>query len=132
MRLLVTNDDGIEAPGLHALAAAIADAGHDVVVAAPLLEMSGSGAAIGVMSIDAELLVSPAEIPGRPDIEAYGIDGPPALAVMAASPRGLRRRLPSSSPQASIPGTTPGAPCCTPAPSGLRSPRRTSECRRSR
>src|SRR6476620_3454003 len=84
MRLLVTNDDGIEAPGLHALAAALADAGHDVVVAAPLLEMSGSGAAIGIMSIDAELLVSPAEIPGRPDIEAYSIDGPPALAVMAA------------------------------------------------
>ena len=47
-------------------------------------DMSGSGAAIGIMSTDDELLVAPAEIPGRPDIEAYGIDGPPALAVMAA------------------------------------------------
>ena len=84
MRLLVTNDDGIEAAGLHALAAALADAGHEVVVAAPLLEMSGSGAAIGIMSLDEELLVSQAEIPGRPDIETYAIDGPPALAVLAA------------------------------------------------
>ncbi len=84
MRVLVTNDDGIEAPGIHALAAAMVDAGHEVVVAAPLRDMSGSGAAIGVMSAGEELLVSPAEIPGRPDIEAYGVDGPPALAVMSA------------------------------------------------
>ncbi|MDQ6696815.1 MAG: 5'/3'-nucleotidase SurE, partial [Actinomycetota bacterium] len=84
MRLLVTNDDGIEAPGIHALAAALVDAGHDVIVAAPMVEMSGSGAAIGIMSADTELLVAPADIPGRPDIEAYGVDGPPALAVMAA------------------------------------------------
>lgn len=83
MRLLVTNDDGIEAPGIHALAAALVDAGHDVVVAAPRHEMSGSGAAIGVMSVETELLVARAEIPGRPDIEAYSVDGPPALCVMA-------------------------------------------------
>lgn len=84
MRLLVTNDDGIEAPGIHALAAALADAGHEIVVAAPMHEASGSGAAIGIMSADAELVVAPTEIPGHPDIEAYAIDGPPALAVMAA------------------------------------------------
>jgi 5'-nucleotidase len=84
MRLLVTNDDGIEAPGIHALAAALVDAGHDVVVAAPHAEMSGSGAAIGVMSAETDLIVAPANIPGRPDIEAYAVEGPPALAVMAA------------------------------------------------
>lgn len=83
-RLLVTNDDGIEAPGIHALAAALADAGHDIVVAAPLHEMSGSGAAIGIMSAETDLLVSSFKMPDRPDIEAYGVDGPPALAVMAA------------------------------------------------
>ena len=36
MRLLVTNDDGIHAPGIHALARAMARTGHEVVVAAPL------------------------------------------------------------------------------------------------
>ena len=35
VRLLLTNDDGIESEGLHVLAAAMADAGHDVVIAAP-------------------------------------------------------------------------------------------------
>ena len=47
MRLLITNDDGIEAPGLHALTRAMVDAGHAVVVAAPIGDRSGSGAAIG-------------------------------------------------------------------------------------
>ena len=30
MRLLVTNDDGIASPGLHALARTLAEADHDV------------------------------------------------------------------------------------------------------
>ena len=36
MRILVTNDDGIDAPGLHALANAMCDltGGHEIVVAA--------------------------------------------------------------------------------------------------
>jgi len=84
MRILVTNDDGVAAPGIHVLAGAVADAGHEVVVAAPTRDMSGSGAAIGGMSSDDELLLVPADIPGRSDIEAYGLEGPPALAVMAA------------------------------------------------
>ena len=33
-RVLVTNDDGIESAGLHILAAALADAGYDVIVIA--------------------------------------------------------------------------------------------------
>ena len=46
-RLLVTNDDGIHGPGLHALAGALADAGHEVVVVAPDYDASGTGASIG-------------------------------------------------------------------------------------
>jgi 5'-nucleotidase len=34
-RALITNDDGIDSPGLRVLAAAARDAGLDVVVAAP-------------------------------------------------------------------------------------------------
>ncbi|MFM7247656.1 MAG: 5'/3'-nucleotidase SurE, partial [Actinomycetota bacterium] len=33
MRVLLTNDDGIDSPGLHALAAALADTAEVVVVA---------------------------------------------------------------------------------------------------
>jgi 5'/3'-nucleotidase SurE len=35
VRVLITNDDGVEAPGLHALAEAVHAAGHDVIVIAP-------------------------------------------------------------------------------------------------
>lgn len=103
MRILVTNDDGVEAPGIHALAAAVADAGHDVIVAAPLRDMSGSGAAIGGMSPDDEMVLVPVEIPGRADIEAYGLEGPPALAVMAA-----RLGAFGTAPELVVSGINPG------------------------
>ena len=41
-RTLITNDDGIDAPGLTALASAALAAGHDVVIAAPVRQSSGS------------------------------------------------------------------------------------------
>ncbi|PZD74738.1 5'-nucleotidase SurE [Acaryochloris thomasi RCC1774] len=44
MTWLLTNDDGIDAPGLQALAQALpADLGEDVVVVAPMQEQSGCG-----------------------------------------------------------------------------------------
>lgn len=46
MRVLVTNDDGFDSPGLHALARVAIAAGHDVVIAAPDEEASGSSASI--------------------------------------------------------------------------------------
>ena len=45
MRILVTNDDGVFAPGMAALAVALVEAGHDVTVVAPLEDHSGSSAA---------------------------------------------------------------------------------------
>jgi len=45
MRLLVTNDDGIDSPFLRALAGALLAAGHDLSVAAPRHEQSWVGAA---------------------------------------------------------------------------------------
>lgn len=84
MRILVTNDDGVDAPGIHALAAAVADAGHDVVVVAPDSDKSGFGAAIGSLHLDEHLDVAEAQIPGRPDLPAFALAGPPALAVMAS------------------------------------------------
>ena len=52
MKVLVTNDDGVGSPGLHALARALVDDGYDVVVVAPDREMSGSAAAIGQVHIE--------------------------------------------------------------------------------
>ncbi len=46
MRALITNDDGIDSPGLAALARAATEAGLEVVIAAPAHEHSGASASI--------------------------------------------------------------------------------------
>lgn len=82
-RVLVTNDDGVHAPGILALAAALADDGHDVVVAAPLDDRSGSGAALGpghATGVRTERL----ELAGLRGVPVHGLDGPPGMCVMAA------------------------------------------------
>jgi 5'-nucleotidase len=84
VRLLVTNDDGIESPGIHALARALDAAGHDVLVVSPREDMSGVGAAIGRVRPDQRIDTLPATIPDADGIRAYSIAGPPGLAVMAA------------------------------------------------
>jgi 5'-nucleotidase len=80
MRILVTNDDGIDSIGLHVLARAMKAHG-EVVVAAPDREYSGAGAAVGALH-----LLQPearrATIDGIDD--AWAITGPPALCVMFA------------------------------------------------
>lgn len=83
-RLLLTNDDGVDSPGIHAIATALHDAGHEVVVAAPLDERSGWGAGVGYMVDGHEFDVERRETPGRPGIETWGVEGPPAFCVLTA------------------------------------------------
>ena len=84
-RLLITNDDGIDAPGIHAIAGALHEAGHDVVVAAPLDERSGWGAGVGHMISGSEFDVEAKEVPGYGGaIPAWGVEGPPAFCVLTA------------------------------------------------
>ena len=83
MRVLVTNDDGVEGPGLHALAAAVAGLGHDVVVVAPTVDMSGAGASIGRMSAFPDLDAIPVVLPGAEGVPAYSLAGPPGMCVLA-------------------------------------------------
>jgi 5'-nucleotidase len=84
VRILVTNDDGIDAPGIHALATALHRAGHDIVVAAPSDDRSGSGAAIGKLWMDRPYPVVPHAWDELPDASVFSIDAPPATAVLAA------------------------------------------------
>lgn len=59
MRVLVSNDDGVDAPGIHALARGLRDAGHEVLVVAPDRDRSGASnsltldAPIRVVQLDA-------------------------------------------------------------------------------
>jgi 5'-nucleotidase len=73
-RVLVTNDDGVHAPGIRWLARAAREAGHDVIVAAPSEEASGMSAALTAVTDR-----------GRVDFTRTSLDGVPAFGV-AASP----------------------------------------------
>ncbi|MFT6391684.1 MAG: 5'-nucleotidase [Ilumatobacter sp.] len=84
MRILLTNDDGIDSVGLHILVRAICelDGDHEVVVAAPDREFSGAGAALGALHLlEPEIVRTP--IPDC-DAEAWAVNGPPGLCVMFA------------------------------------------------
>lgn len=84
MRVLVTNDDGFDAPGLAVLARAFADAGHEVVVVAPLTEASGAGAGIGSLSQrQGRVNVEAVTLPGLEEIPSFAADALPALIVIA-------------------------------------------------
>ena len=83
LRVLLTNDDGIDAEGLHVLAQRVSDAGHDVVVAAPATDASGSGAALGVFHADSHIDVKRVRLPGC-DAPAWAVAGPPGLCTLAA------------------------------------------------
>ncbi len=84
MRILVTNDDGIDSEGLHVLAQTMCrlDGDHEVVVGAPDREFSGAGAALGALHL-LEPEVVRVSIPGC-NAEAWTVNGPPGLCVMFA------------------------------------------------
>ena len=81
-RVIVTNDDGIESPGLKALVGALSE-DFDLIVAAPAADMSGSGTGIGRFDLESGVALTPVEMDRAS--EAYSIDGPPGLAVLAAA-----------------------------------------------
>ena len=79
MRILVTNDDGIQAEGLRALVSAFAGAGHEITVSAPDSQRS---AASHSLSIARPFSVRRAEVPGA--VQAWAIGGTPADCVKTA------------------------------------------------
>ncbi|MGI8797109.1 MAG: 5'/3'-nucleotidase SurE [Acidimicrobiia bacterium] len=84
MRILVTNDDGVESPGLVALARALHRAGHEIIVVAPSSDRSGSSAAIGAVHRSGPIPFTEHEWTDFPDAPVLSIDAPPATAVYAA------------------------------------------------
>jgi 5'-nucleotidase len=96
MRILVTNDDGVGAPGLAALTRALvrwtkeADsngpaAPHELVVVAPSSNFSGAGAAVGSVTDGTAIAYQRAVVEGAEAVEAYGLDASPALSVIAGA-----------------------------------------------
>jgi 5'-nucleotidase len=93
VRILVTNDDGVNAPGLAALTRALVvwaeDAGGDpapeIIVVAPSSNYSGAGAAVGSVTDHTTIGYQRAFVEGAEEVEAYGLDASPALSVIAGA-----------------------------------------------
>jgi 5'-nucleotidase len=81
VRVLVTNDDGIDSPGIRRLAWAAADSGCDVVVAAPDIDYSGTGAALTSVEEDGRVVAQFRDLDG---LAVYGVAGSPAWITLIA------------------------------------------------
>ncbi len=76
MHILISNDDGIFAPGIKALVKAARAAGHEVSVFAPDTQRSAASHSI---SLNRPLKVLPVEYEGN--VPAWSVDGSPADCV---------------------------------------------------
>ena len=84
LRALITNDDGIDSPGLWALAKGARDAGFDVVVAAPHVDASGVGGSVWAIRDNGGVRLREREITDLPGVPAYAVEGHPAFIVHSA------------------------------------------------
>ena len=73
MRILLTNDDGVFAPGIRALAEAFSAAGHGVYVCAPDRERSAASHSV---TIGSALHAREVDVPGA--TRAWAVDGTPS------------------------------------------------------
>ncbi len=81
MRLLISNDDGVNAAGIRALANTMAEAGHDVSVVCPDRERSATGHGLTLhQPIRAEIV----ESVFHPAVKAWACDGTPSDCVKLA------------------------------------------------
>ncbi|HUT61426.1 MAG TPA: 5'/3'-nucleotidase SurE [Phycisphaerae bacterium] len=80
MQVLLSNDDGVNAPGLAALRAVVDDLGH-VAVVAPESPQSAAGHAI---TVHQPLKVTRLDSPGPGEFKAISVDGRPADCVRLA------------------------------------------------
>ncbi|MCZ7629094.1 MAG: 5'/3'-nucleotidase SurE [Microthrixaceae bacterium] len=103
MRVLVTNDDGLHAPGLAHLAAVAAAAGHEVTAVAPGGNFSGSGAAIGDLGEESRIRCREMTVVGLEDVQCIELDAPPALCVLSSALEAFGDR-----PEVVLSGVNPG------------------------
>lgn len=72
LRILLTNDDGVDSPGIQALRSAFAAAGHRVTVVAPAANVSGSSAMVTLAAVPVE----------QREADVYAVEGSPATTVL--------------------------------------------------
>jgi 5'-nucleotidase len=82
--VVVTNDDGVDSVGIQRLALALSRLDHlDVCVVAPDGDSSGVGASLGGARPDG-LVARRVALPDAPGVEAWAVNAPPAMCVLAS------------------------------------------------
>jgi hypothetical protein len=80
---LITNDDGIDSPGLVTLARGALEAGYEVIVAAPHGDSTGVGASVYAVAEQGRVRVHTQQLPGL-DVPAFSVEAHPAFIVHSA------------------------------------------------
>lgn len=88
----MTNDDGIDSPGLAALARCAVELGWPTVVAAPATESSGTSAGLTAAKDNRKVAVERRSLRGLPDVDAYAVAAHPGLIALAACNDGFGGR----------------------------------------
>ncbi|MCT2585500.1 5'/3'-nucleotidase SurE [Actinophytocola gossypii] len=92
-KVLVTNDDGIDSPGLHALVRCALDLGWSPVVAAPTTESSGTSAGLTAAKDARQVAIDRRRrLPGLEDVPAYAVAAHPGLIALIACHDGFGER----------------------------------------
>jgi 5'-nucleotidase len=84
VRILVTNDDGIDSPGLMVLAAAARELGFEVTVAAPSWNSSGASGALTAVQQDGKVVMEDREVKELGNSPVYSVQAAPAYIARAA------------------------------------------------
>jgi len=87
--IFLTNDDGVEAPGLHALICALHQRGHPLVVLAPESEQSASGMGLSLhknlsFKVRDDVIAALNLAEGGPPLQIYSLNGTPCDCVIVA------------------------------------------------
>lgn len=97
LNIVIGNDDGCEASGVHALVQRLTAAGHQVIVSAPMLDQSGQGGALAFLRP-----ITPLSAPSRGGSLPAGTPGVATLAGVPGLDYGARVFCVNSTPVAAI------------------------------
>ena len=93
LNILLTNDDGFDAPGIEALHGALTEAGHNVTLVAPATQQSGKGGSINTEIFDFTPGVGAMKLTNHGN-DVWSLEGTPVDSVKAGLDMILRDNPP--------------------------------------
>ncbi len=84
LHVVITNDDGVTAPGICELARSAVARGWTVAVAAPAQEASGSSASMSAVEVEGRVAVEERTIEGLESTKVYAVAASPAFVAFLA------------------------------------------------